>query len=153
MQIIYKRLVILGLLSMCFVFFSYTDASENVSAMTAPCTQDCEANLGRCTDSCSTSCNSDSNDTACNSCITACYDRYFSCLSVAVSCNKAVSYTPGCQTYNADHCPIIAGVADCNSSDAHSGYYQICNRLGGQQCVACPGNEYCIGSNGLGACF
>lgn len=154
MRAVYGRLLIFGLLSMCLFVFGYSDMSENVSATAAPCTQDCEANLNRCTDSCSTSCDEASTDTECDDCVIACYDRYFSCLSIAVSCNKAVSYTPNCQVDFGDHCPLDAnGNPDCSSPDVHQGYYQTCTTtVGNQPCVVCPNGEYCPGGGGIMGC-
>ena len=152
MQAIYGRLLILGLLTMCFVVFGYTNAIEKVSAATSLCTQDCDDNLARCNDACSTSCSADSTDEACSSCLGSCEDNWLDCYSVARICSKPLSYNPQCTVGYADHCSINPdGTTNCEN--AHSGYYEVCNNIGGQQCVSCPSHEYCEGSNGLPPCF
>jgi hypothetical protein len=145
----YRRLLALGLLSACLIVFSFSANVESVYA--APCFEDCEDNLASCMDNnCPDDCST--TDENCNSCIQACNAEYANCLGDAVFCNIGYSYSPRCQVGYADHCPIINGNVDCNHPSAHSGFYQICTRSYGQ-CIACPGNERCEGSNGLLSCF
>lgn len=148
----YKRLLVLGLLllSLFLVFFSSSDSIERVYA--APCIQDCEASEIMCYDSCATSCST--TDGNCNSCLASCQSQFQNCIIHAVWCEDGgPSSAPNCQTEYADHCPIINGQVSCTDPSAHSGYYQICENIGGQRCVACPGNESCTGSGGLPRCY
>lgn len=155
MQMIYGRLMILGMLSMCLVYFGYSDGAKGVSA-TLLCAQDCDRYFEMCNDSCQGQCSEDSTDANCESCLTDCSTQWNSCSSRATYCTSGgtVSYTAVCQTQYADHCPVGSnGVADCTPGNGvHSGYYQICNTIGGQQCVRCPDHDYCYGSNGLPGC-
>lgn len=151
MQATCQRLVILGVLSMCLFYFGYADKTEKVLA--AACIQECEASENQCQDSCRTSCSEDSTDEDCNSCVTSCRTSFQSCMRHAVFCRNADEPpAPTCQTYYGGHCPIIGGTADCTDPSAHNGYFQICNTIGGQQCVECPDHEVCVGSNGLPPC-
>lgn len=153
MQRIYKRLMILGLLLMCLFYFGYSEQVERVSA--AACLQDCEASENDCRDSCRTSCSADMTDEDCNSCVQFCNTQFRNCASHAIYCRDIDSPPePECSIGYADHCPVIGGSADCTPGHGiHSGYYAICNTIGGQQCVSCPDHEFCVGANGLPPCF
>lgn len=150
MRELYKRLLVLGLLSVCLIVFSSSDNIESVYA--APCIQDCEASEIMCYDSCATSCSTI--DANCNSCLASCQTQFQNCISHAVWCEDGgPSATPNCQTEYANHCPIASGTPNPDCTGGHSGYYQICENIGGQRCVACPGNESCTGSGGLPRCY
>lgn len=112
----YKRLLVFGLLSVCLVVFISSNKIERVYA--APCTQDCEDSQFMCEDSCATACST--TDADCNGCILNCQSQFRSCASHAIYCEGGSnSYSPSCQVGYADHCPVIAGMADC--SQAHNG--------------------------------
>lgn len=151
---IYRKLLILGLFSGCLLYFGYFDKIGIVSAA-APCEQECEELKQMCLDDCAQgalACDANSTDAACNSCISSCSTDYNACMASAVWCGSyGYSYTPECQVGYGDHCPIINGVANCSDPSAHSGYYMVCNLIGGQ-CVKCPDHDYCVGSNGLPSC-
>ena len=149
MRRVYRRLSVLCLLSVCLIVFISSDNLEIVYA--APCVEECEGTWAMCIDACPDDCST--TDANCTSCTQACNFQYWNCMSHAVFCNTGVSNNPNCQVGYADHCPIINGTANCSHPSAHSGYYQICNGLGGGQCVACPDHEFCVGSNGLPPCF
>ena len=156
MRAIYRRLMILGLLSMCLTVLVLSDNLSNASA-TAPCIQDCEATEAMCMDSCSTACAANSTDANCNSCILNCSNQANSCYSNAVWCSQpGINYTARCSNEYGLHCPVISGTADCSHPDAHYNFYQLCNNVSGGssfQCVSCPGYDYCYGSNGLPPCY
>ncbi len=152
MQRLYKRWLIFGLLLMCLGFFGFSDISQIASASNAPCYQECADNQFNCFDSCMTSCDEDSTDQECTSCKLSCENTYWNCVSVAVYCNMSPAYTPQCQFYSGQHCPIINGTANCDHPDTHYGYYQLCDTIGGNQCVACPNHDYCQGSGGQPPC-
>lgn len=154
MRRIYKRLMILGLLSMCLLYFGYLEETQSVGAAAAPCIQDCEASENMCQDSCATSCSADSTDAECSTCFQNCSSQFQSCMSHAVFCRNADEPPePNCQVGFADHCPVINGAANCSDPSTHSGYYSICTTIGNQQCVNCPDHQYCQGANGLPSCF
>jgi hypothetical protein len=149
---VYRRLLVLGLLITC-LFVLGSDENTEV-AYAAGCIQDCEAQEAMCYDSCPDECSAD--DTSCNSCIGDCHDDFRRCVRFAIWCSSGgTSYSPACQVGYADHCPVDpnTGVANCSDPSAHSGYYQICQGLGGSRCIACPDHEFCVGSNGLNPCF
>jgi len=150
MQMIYKRLMMLGLLSMCLFVFGYSEATEPVHA--AACIQDCEAYQDRCNDSCMTACST--TDTECNNCITSCQNQFSSCMRFAVSCpgGGGSGTVPECQVNFGRHCPVETGLPNCSSPNAHYGYSEICNRSFGFQCVSCPDHEICY-TNDLPPCF
>ena len=144
---VYKRLAVLGLLSACLLVFS----SPTETAYAAACIQDCEAYEAMCYDSCMDECGA--TDTDCNSCMSACSAEFRSCMRHAVWCEGGgTSYSPNCQVNYGNHCPIINGQPNPDCDGGHSGYYLICNTLGGQ-CVSCPDHEYCQGSGGMAGCF
>lgn len=153
MQRIYKRLMILGMLSMCLFYFGYSDKVEKVFA--APCIQDCEASEAMCYDSCKTSCSADSTDQECSDCITSCRNSFTSCMRHAIYCEPIDTGPAGanCSLNFGGHCPIVGGTANCNDPSAHNGFFLICPVAGGQQCISCPDHEYCVGANGLPPCF
>ena len=147
MRRVYRRLFVLGLLSACLFAFS---SSITESANAAVCMQYCDDSYAQCVDACPEDCSG--TDESCSLCLESCDYALWDCYSHSVWCNVSPSYTPQCTVGFADHCPIINGVVDCNHSSAHSGYFQLCTRSG-QQCVACPDHEYCVGSNGEPPCF
>lgn len=147
---VYRRLLLLRLLCVCLVVFGSSTITEKV--FSAKCIQDCEPDLAGCQDGCASACAT--SDTACNSCLASCQTSYNQCLGYAVWCSGGgYSYTPNCQVGYADHCPVINGVTNCADPSTHSGYYQLCNSgPGGQQCIACPFGESCVGANGAPPC-
>jgi hypothetical protein len=151
---VYKRLLVLGVLSACLAVFGFSNMGESVYAV-APCIQDCEASVAMCDDSCATSC-SDQDDATCNTCLANCVAPYNRCMAHAVSCSSgSLSYTPACEVSYGIHCPIINGTPACTDNDgAHWGYLLTCSTVGGGSCVACPDHNWsCTGSNGASACF
>lgn len=146
MQMIYKRLMILGLLSMCLFVFGYLETTPGVSA--ARCIQDCVASEGTCDDSCMTACSAESTDEDCASCLQSCDTQFTRCMRGAVSCENSGPYPNSqCQVNFGQHCPVVGGVADCADPTAHYGYSEICNRSFGFQCIACPDHEICTTEN------
>jgi hypothetical protein len=148
MRTVYKRLLMLALLTACLAVFSSSNLTEKVSA--AKCIQDCAPDQAVCYDACAEQCGIA--DPNCNGCIEMCDTIHQNCQNSAVWCSSGgYSYTPNCQVGYADHCPILNGQPNC--TDAHSGYYELCNYgPGGQPCVACPGGELCTGANGAPPC-
>lgn len=141
MQMVYKRLMILGLLSMCLFVFGYSNETQNAAA-SAACIQDCEASERTCDDSCMTACSISDED--CNSCIGSCDTQFERCMRFAVSCANTGPYENSrCQVNFGQHCPVENGLPNCMSPDAHYGYYEICDRSFGFQCVSCPDGEVC----------
>ncbi|CAN5280339.1 hypothetical protein BH10ACI1_BH10ACI1_34470 [soil metagenome] len=67
MQAIYRRLMILGLLSMCLFVFGYSDKIVTVEAASGICSQDCAKYEQICLDICQDACSTGSRDTDCNS--------------------------------------------------------------------------------------
>ncbi len=152
--LIYRKWMIIALLSGCVYVFGYSDRVESGSAA-APCIQECDSNLNECNDYCDYYCDETSDQQACDSCLQACTQAHFQCLTYAVSCQD-LDVVPGrCSVEYADHCPIINGTPNCSHSGAYAAYYLICNNaIGPGQCVSCPyANYFCVGSNGLAACF
>jgi hypothetical protein len=155
MRSVYNRLLILGLLSACLFVFVYTDVLEDTSAVSAAlCTVDCDDSYRRCNDACDTSCAADSTDPACLSCVTSCTNQWDSCLSRAVTCSKAPSYSKRCDVNFSRHCLVDSnGVQHCDTtSGGHDGYSEVCTQSFGFQCVACPDHEYCS-TGSLPPCF
>jgi hypothetical protein len=151
MRRLYRRLLALGFLCACLAAFSSSSIPETVLA--ARCLQDCEPYASMCYDACPDDCSD--TDAACDSCMNSCTLQLQNCMRGAVYCSTgSVNYNPRCQNYYADHCPwnSTLGAYDCTSPSAHSGNFQICETIGGQQCVACAGGESCVGSNGLPPC-
>lgn len=152
MRPIYRKLIIIAILSGCIYGFGYSDRTETVYA--APCIQECDSNYNACNDACGYSCSESSDQQACNSCLQVCTQTHFQCLSYAVSCS-GLDTTPGhCSVEFALHCPIENGVANCGSPNAYNDYFMLCeNPYGGGLCVACPGpNYYCVGQGSIGYC-
>lgn len=147
MQAIYKRLLILALLSMCLFVFGYTDEVENVQAATLLCAQDCDRYFEMCNDSCQGQCGEGSTDTDCNSCLTSCSQQWNSCSSRATYCTSGgtVSYNPQCAVQSGRHCIDIGGSPQCATSDGgHDNYFETCNRIGYENgCIVCPTGEIC----------
>lgn len=71
MQLIYRRLMILGMLSMCLVYFGYSDKTQSVQAA-GGCQQDCDRYWEMCNDFCQGDCGVGSTDANCESCLTQC---------------------------------------------------------------------------------
>lgn len=152
MQMIYRRLMILGLLSMCLFVFGYSDNSQTVQANLL-CAQDCDRYFEMCNDSCQGQCGGEgSTDESCNTCLTNCADQWNSCSSRATYCSSGgtISYDPQCTTDYGRHCINLGGgLEDCSdAAGAHNGYSETCNRIGYENgCVVCPDGEICHGSN------
>jgi hypothetical protein len=143
-----KRFLMLGVLTMGLMVFGLQSITENAYATI--CTEVCYDRQNSCYDDCAESCSA--TDSECSSCIATCDSHFYTCISGSAACNTGNSYTPHCQVGYADHCPIINGVPNC--TDAHSGYYALCDYgPGGQTCVSCPGGENCVGANGAPPCF
>lgn len=150
---IYKRLLALGLLSVCLVVFSFSPKFGSAYA-TAPCVQECEEFQAMCQDGCKSSCSD--TDPNCNNCVSDCDTQFWNCMGSAIWCSSYdYSYTPDCTTDYANHCPVAQGSPNPDCVGGHAGYYQICHNVGGGQCVSCPDhpNEYCQGSGGIPPCF
>ena len=150
---IYRKWMIIAILSGCVYVFGYSDKVENVAA-DAPCIQECESNLNECNDFCDEDCRDGSTDAACYSCLQACSQTYFQCLSYAVSCQD-LDVTPGhCAVDFGLHCVPYGGGHTCDQQfGAYYGYYMICHNLGGAECVSCT-EGYCYGVNpALPGCF
>lgn len=147
---LYRRLLLLRVLCACLAVFGTSAVTERVLA--AKCIQDCAPDREGCFDACSPQCAT--SDAACTSCLASCQHEYNQCLGYAVWCSGGgYEYNAHCLVGFDDHCPIINGVPDCSDPGAHSGYYQLCDYgPGGQQCVACPNGEICVGANGAPPC-
>ena len=148
---LYRKVIILILLCGCTYYYGINDAAVHASA---PCIQECETNLNYCNDTCDEDCREGSDDPTCYSCLRACSQTYFQCLSYAVSC-EGLDVQPGrCEVGYTLHCPISGGVPDCGSANAHYGYSLTCELFSqtGVYCVSCPNGEYCTGSGGLPPC-
>lgn len=155
MQAIYRRWLILGVLSMCLVVFGFSDITENASAAAAPCIQDCESFEKACVDDCQSDCSLGSTDAACNNCNLNCRQDFWDCAEHAIWCTSGtVSYSSECQAQYGIHCIDIGGVYDCSpSAGAHNGYSLVCNRIGYENgCIVCPGepDEDCHGGSSPG---
>lgn len=147
---IYKRLLMLGFISASLFFVGFMDEPVTARAA-APCIEDCIASEDMCIASCSASCST--TDTNCNTCITECQNQLQSCVSYAVSCpDHDPLPSPTCQVGFSDHCPIdpATGKGNCALPGAHSGFFEVCNTIGGNQCISCPDHEYCVGQSSLG---
>jgi hypothetical protein len=155
MQKIYKRWLILGLLLMCFYTFGFSDQAENVQAAFAPCVQECETSQGTCGDACATSCTKDNTREECDSCVLSCRNSFHSCMRIAVWCENEVSQPGRCTVNRGLHCILQPnGAYSCNQSDgAYEAYYLTCTNLNGANCVSCPGQRFCQGTDGTPACF
>ena len=148
---VYKRLLMLGFISASLFFLGFMDEPVRATEL-APCMENCMMSEDMCLDSCAPSCSTD--DANCNTCITNCQNQFMSCMRFAVSCpDVAITTSPACQIGFADHCPVVGGSANCSDPNAHSGFFQICTTISGNQCVSCPDHEFCTGSNGLPPCF
>ena len=151
MRALYRRLLVLTVLCASLIFFLSRPATEEVFA--AGCLENCEPQEAQCVDACTDECESD--DTSCSNCVTQCSaDRNY-CNAHSYTCGQATNtYEGQCYVGYAQHCPWDNGLNDfnCSSPNSHNGYYQICTTIGNVQCVACPGAERCVGSNGLPAC-
>ena len=145
----YLRLLILTSLLACLNLIANPEGLGSDYA--APCIQDCEASENMCYDSCAPLCST--TDSNCNNCISNCQTQFQSCMRHAIWCDVGPVENSRCYVGWADHCPIINNEPRCDDPSAHSGYYEICNTIGGIQCISCPDHEYCIGSNGLPPCF
>lgn len=149
MNRIYRRWIILGILSVCVGVFGYSDAIESVYA--APCIQECETNLGTCRHECTASCSDI--DSICSSCLVACNVQFNNCMGYAVWCENSEAQPGQCGVNFGTHCPRYNGVPDCTvPSNNHNGYSMTCPALGDQHCIHCPPNEYCAGTGDLPPC-
>jgi len=153
MRTVYRRLMVLGLLSGCLVVFGLSAGTESAKAV-APCYSECEDFRSMCLDSCAFdgSC-TDEGDATCNSCRAACETQYWNCWASAVSCEQSESYTPRCIVDYTLHCPIISGSPDCQDQDAHYGYTMRCDTLGPNHCVACPDHNWKCTSGSMQSCY
>jgi hypothetical protein len=133
MRPIYKRWLILGLLSMGLLGFAYSDNIETVQGSLL-CAQDCDSYWQICNDSCQEACSS--TDAACNSCLTNCASEWNYCSEHATYCTSGtITYGPECQ--------VDFGIHD-SPGGSHYGYHEICNRIGYQNgCTVCPSGETC----------
>ena len=148
---VYKRLLMLGFISASIFFVGFMDepVTASVTAAPAPCIEDCMASEDMCHASCSASCST--TDANCNSCIANCDSQFMSCMRFAVSCpNHDPLPSPACQVGFADHCPIDPTTGEVKCENAHSGFFEVCNTIGGNQCISCPDQEYCVGQSSLG---
>lgn len=146
MRAIYRRLLILVLFSMCFLYFGFIDGTENVQAAIAPCFQDCEKYQQMCLDNCPTGCSS--SDPSCNSCISSCFLENMDCQEHSIYCTSGtVTYTPECNIEFGRHCifDVSNATEDCSGlAGGHNNYYLKCNRIGyADGCVECPEGEHC----------
>jgi hypothetical protein len=144
---VFKRLLILALLSICLLVFGSSFGSE--IAYAAPCIKDCETQEAYCYDQCVIDCNGNG-DAVCNSCISACASDFRNCARHAEWCESGtMSYAPKCQIYYTDHCPTV----DPACPGGHSGYTLVCQRNYGN-CVSCPDEPgwSCWGSGGTPPC-
>jgi hypothetical protein len=148
MRGMYRRLFALFLLSGCLVAFSLSSSVESANA--AVCMQYCDDSYAQCIDACPEDCSG--TDESCSLCIESCDYALWDCYSHAVWCNVSPSYNPQCTVDFGLHCPLIDGEPDCEHPATHSGYFQTCTRSG-QQCVACPDGDVCVGANGEPPCF
>lgn len=153
---IYKRLFVLGLLSVGLIVFGLSSGAERVYA--AGCSQDCEATYAMCIDfMCASECDGTS-DEECNSCLNDCGSDLGRCMEHAIYCEEpTLNYTGQCQVDFTLHCPIpVNGTSgNCNLPGTHWGYTLTCSTLGGNYCTACPDHpsSECTGSNGNGSCY
>jgi len=148
---IYRKWMIIAILSGCVYVFGYSD-NVSIGFAAAPCIQECLSNQNECNDFCNEDCLEDSTNAACQSCLSACSHTYFQCLSYAVSC-QGLDVTPGvCQVEYGSHCPLdTMGEPHCEDPSAFNAYFLVCDSsLGTGQCVTCPDHRYCSGLNGEG---
>jgi len=145
MRLIYQRFLVLGLLCGCLVFFSTWSVTE--TAFAARCIQECMSAQALCEDNCVDECSS--TDELCTSCLLNCESQFNSCARSAMYCSNAPVENGRCEVGFGDHCEEN----DVNCVSPHSGYFQICDALGGQQCVACPTGETCPSAGGLPPCY
>ncbi len=143
---IYRKWMIIAILSGCVYVFGYSD-NVSIGFASAPCIQECESNQNGCNDLCDIYCREDSTDAACSSCFSACSHTYFQCLSYAVSCQN-LDVIPGhCSVEFGLHCVPYGSGLTCNTNQgAYYGYYLMCHNLGGAECVSCT-EGYCYGVN------
>ena len=106
---IYRKWMIIAILSGCVYVFGYADPTMQ-EVVAAPCIEECESNLNYCNDVCAyPSCGEDSTEQDCYSCLQSCSQTYFQCLSYAVSCQWLDVDPARCTVDYALHCPVIAG--------------------------------------------
>jgi hypothetical protein len=150
---VYRRLLVLGLLSICVLYFGYADKVETVKAASA-CQQDCDRYYEMCTDNCASECDSDSSDTDCNSCLYNCALEWNDCSEHSIYCTSGtVSYSPVCSVDFGIHCPWDSsnGIYNCGQGWAHNGYFETCDRIGYEDgCIECPSGEQCCPFGGCG---
>lgn len=149
-----RKWAILGILCLCLFEFGYTNRTVESSAA-RPCMQYCETNLGECNTACEPSCDENSTDAVCSSCLQACSQQYFQCLSYAIFCDGEVAQPGRCDVNFTTHCPVdVNGAPDCNDpNNNHMGYSTTCTALvGGYQCINCPNHEFCTQTGGLPNC-
>lgn len=153
MRIIYKRLMILGVLSICLFVFGYSDETEKIQA--AVCMQDCETSQFMCNDSCATSCASTSTSADCTSCIHSCRNSFNNCGRHAIYCTGGTSQPGRCGVNFGRHCVLMpGGTYSCDPANgAYDAYYLTCTNLGGGSCVSCPESRFCQGTDGTPPCF
>jgi len=134
--------------------FGYSDTTEIVFA--APCIEECQNNQNDCNSACDYACSENSTQEDCNSCLSACSQTFFQCLSYAVSCEELDVPPARCSVEYAQHCPIPvpSGTPDCTSQQSYNDYYLLCDHpYGPGRCVSCPNiNWYCVGQGSLGHC-
>lgn len=137
MKNLYRRFLILGVLSWRLAFFGLAGDAEPVAA--AVCYQVCGDERGQCEDACPDDCSG--TDEGCSDCIFQCAVYYERCMRTAIWCdNGGINYQPACQVHFGQHCDFN------NPTNCHSGYYQTCNNwLGGITCVSCPNGQICGG--------
>lgn len=149
MQVIFRKIIILGLLLGCVWVFGVSEGNVVVRSSAAGCIQDCEASEAMCRDDCATACST--SDTDCNACWSTCNSEFRSCMRTAEWCDGGGGYySSACQWQYAAHCPVINGVPDYNN--CHNGWYQYCTYTN-SQCIICPTGEWCYGANGTPACW
>jgi len=156
LQRLYKRLLVLGLLSGCLAVFGFGIETRSVYA--AGCIQDCQSAVDQCDDECVPYC-SDLGDATCEACLGSCASTFNSCMAHAVYCTygESPSYSPRCEVFMGLHCPLDNnGHPDCrDEAGAHYAYTLVCQTLGGGHCVACPDdpNYHCVADNDWTSCY
>ena len=151
---VYKRLLVLALLSMCLVVFSTSVATEVVHA--DACFTDCVTYETTCYTGCANNaCNTSRQD--CDACMTQCAADANYCYRHSVSCNNGMEglscNSPGYCCAGFHNCPQGDCLIDASTSGSVSGYDATCTNYigsgpngGTYTCTNCPPGTSCPGS-------
>lgn len=140
--VIYRKLVILAILSGCVYVFGASEGATANARTSAPCFQECDAIYNSCIDECQSSCDDETgSQAACHSCIGSCSSSKNACYGYAVYCEQDPASPGVCATQYGLVCPIIGGDVHCELGQNR--YYLLCNWENGY-CVDCF-SQYCYG--------